>query len=82
VGKPAIFVNQYDNPIDVYSNETIDEMKDERVSITNPEAAERVLEFKKSQKSDNPLAAQAARKFDPAKSNVIGLIGKGESRGQ
>ncbi len=37
VGKPQIFVNQYDNPIEVYSEETIDEMKEERISITNPQ---------------------------------------------
>lgn len=80
VGKPAIYVNQYDNPIDVYSEDTLEEMKEERISVTNPEAAERVMKHRQQQ---NPLAAAAARKFDATKSSVIGLIGKDEvSRGQ
>lgn len=78
VGKPQICVNQYDNPIEVYSDETIEEMKDERLVMTNPEFANRIAQHKETTKpkmSDNPLAAQAARKFDSTKSNVIGMLG-------
>jgi len=79
VGKPAIYVNQYDNPIDVYSEDTIEEMKEERISVTNPEAAERVMKHRAGQMQQNPLAAAAARKFDTSKSAVLGLIGKDDA---
>ncbi len=47
------------------------------------QAAERVMDFKRKTLTQNPLAAQAAKKFDSSKSNVIGLIGKDNiSRGQ
>ncbi len=69
VGKPQIFVNQYDSPIEVYSEaslswiayhneviflflrmqETIEEMKEERLTATNPEYAERAAMKKKDQ---------------------------------
>merc|ERR1711884_1017744 len=79
VGKPAIYVNQYDNPIDVYSEDTLEEMKEERISVTNPEAAERVMKHRQQQMQQNPLAAAAARKFDSSKSAVLGLIGKDDA---
>merc|ERR1712133_229416 len=72
VGKPQITVNQYDSPLDVYSDDTLEEMKEERLVMQNPELAERItastLERQQPPKSDNPLAMQAGRKFDPTKS--------------
>ena len=42
VGKPQITVNQYDSPLDVYSDDTIEEMKEERLVMQNPDLAERI----------------------------------------
>ena len=81
VGKPQIVVNQYDSPLDVYSEDTLDEMKEERLTMQNPEVMERINQ--KAPVSDNPLAAQQARQFDPARSNVLGaLVDNDPSRGQ
>lgn len=74
VGKPQIFVNQYDSPLDVYSEDTIDEMKEDRLVNMNPDYQERLNEKKAVQKSDNPFAKMNARKFDVSKSNVLDLI--------
>ena len=30
VGKPQIMVNQYDSPLEVYSEDTLEEMKEDR----------------------------------------------------
>jgi len=78
VGKPQITVNQYDSPLDVYSDDTLEEMKEERLVMQNPELAERItastLERQQPPKSDNPLAMQAGRKFDPTKSAVLNCL--------
>ena len=85
VGKPQIVVNQYDSPLDVYSEDTIEEMKEERLTMQNPEVADRIQEKAQQQPpkpagggltgaSDNPLAAMKARQFDPTKSNVLNCI--------
>jgi hypothetical protein len=72
VGKPQIVVNQYDSPLDVYSDDTLDEMKEERLTMQNPEVMERIAQSgPMPPKSDNPLAAMANRQFNPAKSNVL-----------
>ena len=77
VGKPQITVNQYDSPLDVYSDDTLEEMKEERLVMQNPDLADRItasqVDSAKPQppKSDNPLAAQQGRKFDPTKSAVL-----------
>jgi len=78
VGKPQITVNQYDSPLDVYSDDTLEEMKEERLVMQNPDLADRItashVDGAKQQqppKSDNPLAAQQGRKFDPTKSAVL-----------
>ena len=72
VGKPQIVVNQYDSPLDVYSDDTLEEMKEERLTMQNPEVMDRIAQ--KVPVSDNPLAAMANRKFDPTRSNVLGCI--------
>jgi hypothetical protein len=64
-------VNQYDSPIDCYSDDTLEEMKEERLVLQNPEATERLVQ---KAAPVNPLAAMQARKFDPTKSNVIGCL--------
>ena len=42
VGRPQITVNQYDSPLEVYSDDTIEEMKEERLVMQNPDLAERI----------------------------------------
>ena len=42
VGKPQITVNQYDSPLDVYSDDTLEEMKEERLVLQNPDLADRI----------------------------------------
>jgi len=73
VGRPNIVVNQYDSPIDCYSDDTLEEMKEERLVLQNPEVAEKVIQQKPAAPT-NPLAAMQARKFDPTKSSVLGCI--------
>lgn len=85
VGRPQITVNQYDSPLEVYSDDTIEEMKEERLVMQNPEVAERMNQAMPSQppkKSDNPMAALNARQFDPSKSAVVGCIDDIGARGQ
>lgn len=86
VGRPQITVNQYDSPLDVYSDDTLEEMKEERLVMQNPDLAERINKAmpEKPPKSDNPLAAMQARQFDPSKSQVLGVLQsvEGGARGQ
>ena len=35
-------MNQYDSPLDVYSDDTLEEMKEERLVMQNPDLAERI----------------------------------------
>ncbi len=63
---------QYDSPIDCYSDDTLEEMKEERLVLQNPEATDRIVQ--KAPAPVNPLAAMQARKFDPTKSNVLGCL--------
>jgi len=83
VGKPQITVNQYDSPLDVYSDDTLEEMKEERLVMQNPDLAERINKASdnvdgrpRPKMSDNPLAAMANKKFDPTKSSVISCLGE------
>lgn len=47
VGKPQITVNQYDSPLDVYSDDTLEEMKEERLVLQNPDLADRMTKVRK-----------------------------------
>lgn len=81
VGKPGISVNQYDCPMECYSDDTLDEMKEDRLQFENPEAFERMSKLGHNPAkltNDNPLAAEKTRKFDPAKSNALRFIEAGE----
>lgn len=83
VGKPQITVNQYDSPLDVYSDDTLEEMKEERLVLQNPDLADRISQSA-PKKSDNPMAKQAGITFDPAKSQVLRVIEsvEGGARGE
>ncbi|QQP35979.1 PDZ and LIM domain protein 1, partial [Caligus rogercresseyi] len=74
-GKPHIYVNQYDCPIDVYSEDTLEEMKEERITLMNPDVADRIQDKVPAPAAcDNPMALMQARKFDPTKSNALNAI--------
>jgi len=73
VGKPQITVNQYDSPLDVYSDDTLEEMKEERLVLQNPDLADRMSKAA-PKKSDNPLAQMQARAFDPRTSQVLSVL--------
>merc|ERR1712141_816167 len=80
VGKPQITVNQYDSPLDVYSDDTLEEMKEERLVLQNPDLADRISKSA-PKKSDNPMAMQAGIQFDPSKSQVLRVIESVEGGG-
>ena len=42
-GRLGIEVNQYNNPIECYADETIDDMREEKVIVDHPELAEKML---------------------------------------
>ena len=72
VGRPNIVVNQYDSPIDCYSEDTLEEMKEERLVLQNPDAV--VPEKVVPKAPPNPMAQMQGRKFDPTTSNVLGCL--------
>ena len=42
-GRLGIEVNQYNNPIECYADETIEDMREEKVIIDHPELADKLL---------------------------------------
>merc|ERR1739844_672742 len=76
-GRLGIEVNQYNNPIECYADETIEEMREEKILVDHPELADKILKTN-SQKHEqmNPLAAQklASNKWDPTQSSVLKAI--------
>merc|ERR1712025_1132372 len=42
-GRLGIEVNQYNNPIECYSDDTIEDMRDEKVVLDNPDLAEKMI---------------------------------------
>ena len=43
VGRLGIEINQYNNPLECYADETIEEMREEKVLIDHPELADKIL---------------------------------------
>ena len=41
-GRLGIEINQYNNPVECYADDTIEEMRDEKIILDHPELAERV----------------------------------------
>merc|ERR1711899_435329 len=81
-GRLGIEVNQYNNPIEVYSDDTIEDMREEKVVLDHPEVADKLLKSnaKKHEHQMNPIAAQKlkADKFDPKRSSVMAAINASE----
>jgi len=86
-GRLGIEVNQYNNPIEVYSDDTIEDMREEKVILDHPEVADKIVKSnaKKHQEKAqmNPIAAQKlkADKFDPKRSSVLMAINATERSG-
>merc|ERR1712226_470059 len=81
-GRLGIEVNQYNNPIEVYSDDTIEDMREEKVILDHPEVADKLLKSnaKKHEHQMNPIAMQKlkADKFDPKRSSVMAAINASE----
>merc|ERR1739844_759925 len=81
-GRLGIEVNQYNNPIEVYSDDTIEDMWEEKVVLDHPEVADKLLKSnaKKHEHQMNPIAMQKlkADKFDPKRSSVMAAINASE----
>lgn len=78
-GRLGIEVNQYNNPIEVYSDDTIEDMREEKVILDHPELADKIIKGNtKEHKAQqmNPIAAQKLKvdKFDPKRSSVLMAI--------
>jgi len=74
VGRLGIEVNQYNNPIECYSDDTIEDMREEKVIMDFPEAAEKILAANKErhvQMQDKAAQNSRMKKFDPARSSVL-----------
>ena len=42
-GRLGIEINQYNNPLECYADDTIEEMREEKVLLDHPELADRML---------------------------------------
>jgi len=73
-GRLGIEVNQYNNPIECYSDDTIDDMRDEKVVLDNPDLADKMIHSNAQKHQQNPVAAQKMQHFDPKRSSVLMAI--------
>merc|ERR1712079_883942 len=78
-GRLGIEINQYNNPVECYADETIDDMREEKVIIDHPELADKLLKGntqKHKEQQMNPIAAQKLKSanFDPKRSAVMMAI--------
>lgn len=86
-GRLGIEVNQYNNPLECYSDDTIEDMREEKVVLDHPEVADKLLKSnaKKHEAKNqvNPMAMQKkiADKFDPKRSSVLMAINATENPG-
>merc|ERR1712165_426232 len=78
-GRLGIEINQYNNPVECYADETIDDMREEKVIVDHPELADKLLKGNTQKHKDhqmNPIAAQKLKSanFDPKRSAVMMTI--------
>merc|ERR1712243_340286 len=70
-GRLGIEVNQYNNPIECYSDDTIEDMREEKVILDHPELADKVIKGNADKHQEqnrakmNPVAAQKLQHFVP-----------------
>merc|ERR1712179_578415 len=78
-GRLGIEINQYNNPLECYNDDTIEEMREEKVIIDHPELADKLVKGNTQQHEKqqmNPIAAQRLKSnnWDPAQSSVLKAI--------
>merc|ERR1712079_584580 len=76
-GRLGIEINQYNNPVECYHDDTIEEMRDEKIILDHPELADKIKgNTQKHKEQINPLAAQKmkANNYDPRRSAVLMAI--------
>merc|ERR1712025_1472353 len=78
-GRLGIEINQYNNPVECYHDDTIEEMRDEKIILDHPELAEKIMKSNVQKHEDvqmNPMAAQKmkANNYDPRRSAVLMAI--------
>merc|ERR1712241_281525 len=78
-GRLGIEINQYNNPVECYADETIEDMREEKVIVDHPELADKLVKAntqKHKEQQVNPLAAQKTRaqNWDPKRSSVLMAI--------
>ena len=54
-GRLGIEVNQYNNPIECYADETIDDMREEKVIVDHPEMADKLLKGNTQVRQSSPI---------------------------
>merc|ERR1711972_867480 len=57
-GRLGIEVNQYNIPIECSADETIEDMREEKVIIDHPEVADKIIRSNAKKHDVNPMAAQ------------------------
>merc|ERR1712111_245700 len=59
-GRLGIEINQYNNPVECYHDDTIEEMRDEKIILDHPELSEKIVKGNTQKHKDqiNPMAAQ------------------------
>ena len=76
-GRLGIEINQYNNPVECYHDDTIEEMRDEKIILDHPELADKIKgNSQKHKEQINPMAAQKmkANAYDPRRSAVMMAI--------
>jgi len=76
-GRLGIEINQYNNPVECYHDDTIEEMRDEKIILDHPELADKIKgNTQKHKEQINPMAAQKlkANNYDPRRSAVLMAI--------
>jgi len=77
-GRLGIEINQYNNPVECYHDDTIEEMRDEKIILDHPELAEKIVKGNTQKHKDqiNPMAAQKMKSnnYDPRRSAVLMAI--------
>merc|ERR1711936_745773 len=71
-GRLGIEINQYNNPVECYHDDTIEEMRDEKIILDHPELADKIVKgnAQKHKEQMSPLAAQKLKSnnYDPRRS--------------
>jgi len=71
-GRLGIEVNQYNNPIECYSDDTLENMREEKVIMDFPEAAEKIIAANAQKHHKlNENEGPKVKKFDPSQSSVL-----------